>query len=160
MTRTCEMYALSDCQTANGIKYCYCNTDRCNNVEQSIVPVGVRNKPISDNTDIISDDEDDSEYGDDDDSIEASGSGSLITTLSTSTTSYTSTFLQSLTTTKEKTNPITFETTTRLTTSTMPTDENNFLTTISPKMNFKNNSSPVTLSTVYLILGTFVMIIF
>lgn len=150
------MYALSDCQTANGIKYCYCNTDRCNAFEQSIVSVSEKVNRFSDNTDIISDDEDDTEYGDDD-SIEASGSGS-VTTLLTSTTSSTSTLLQSLTT-KEKTNPITFETTTRFTT-TLRADENNFLTTISPKMNYKSNSSPVTLSTVYLILGTFVMIIY
>lgn len=156
MTRTCEMYALSDCQTANGIKYCYCNTDRCN-TRHPIVPVGARNNPISDNTDIISDDKNDLEYGDDDDRIEASGSGeSLITTLSTLTT--TSTLLQLLTT-KEKTNPIIFENTTHFTT-TMRADENNFLTTNSPKMNFKSNSSPITLSTVFLILGTFVMIIF
>lgn len=159
MTRTCEMYALSDCQTANGIKYCYCNTDRCNKIEKSTVE-SRNNHPISDNTDIISDDEDDSEYGDDD-RIEASGSGLLITTTTTttlSTSTTTSTLLQSLTT-KENTNPITFETTTRFIT-TMRTDDNNFLTTISPKMNYKSNSSPVTWSKVYLILGTFVMIIF
>lgn len=150
------MYALSDCQTANGIKYCYCNTDRCNRDEQSSVPEDytVRNNPISDNTDILTDDEDDSEYGDDDE-IEASGSESL----TTSTTSLTSTLMQSLLTTKEKTNPIISETTTQLTT-TMRADENDFLTTIGPKTNFKSNSSPVTLSTVCLILGTFVMLIF
>lgn len=30
MTRTCDILAINDCQIANGVKYCYCDTDLCN----------------------------------------------------------------------------------------------------------------------------------
>lgn len=114
MTRTCDLYGINDCQTANGIKYCYCNANRCNgkaatatiddddaNTEKSH-PIDHRRNPILREAD-------DEDYADDDgdDDIEASGLNEAIddalpielTTITTTT----STHATQMTTTTMKT---------------------------------------------------------
>lgn len=34
--RTCDTVSINDCQTANGVRYCYCNKDLCNGITVSI----------------------------------------------------------------------------------------------------------------------------
>lgn len=52
VTRTCDQLPINDCQTANGVEYCYCTTDLCN--DRKVLPS--RKKP-----DTLYDDEDTSE---------------------------------------------------------------------------------------------------
>lgn len=114
VTRTCDLYGINDCQTANGIKYCYCNANRCNgkaatatiddddNTEKSH-PIDHRRNPILREAD-------DEDYADDDgdDDIEASGFNEAIDDalpieLTTITTTTTSTHATQTTTTTMKT---------------------------------------------------------
>lgn len=62
VTRTCDVLSLNDCQTANGVEYCYCADDLCNN--RKLIPVPPKH-------DTFYDDEDASDM----DAFESSGYG-------------------------------------------------------------------------------------
>uniref|UniRef100_A0A7G3B6J0 Uncharacterized protein n=1 Tax=Lutzomyia longipalpis TaxID=7200 RepID=A0A7G3B6J0_LUTLO len=70
IVRTCDSLPLNDCQTANGVKYCYCNTDLCNG---KLVTPPTRNVNENQHKNLHSRDEDD--ITDDEDFMEASGMG-------------------------------------------------------------------------------------
>lgn len=78
VTRTCDLYGINDCQTANGIKYCYCNANRCNGkatITTSNRPSSsVNPNKIDHRRNPILREADDEDYVDnDDDDIEGSG---------------------------------------------------------------------------------------
>ncbi|XP_059619940.1 uncharacterized protein LOC132263936 [Phlebotomus argentipes] len=72
IVRTCDSLPLNDCQTANGVKYCYCNTDLCNG---KLVTPPTRNVNENHRKNHRSHDEDE-DITDDEDFMEASGLGS------------------------------------------------------------------------------------
>lgn len=68
VTRTCDSLPINDCQTANGIEYCYCNTDLCNKKKE--IPIKTKHETLFD-------DEDTSDMDD----FESSGYSSIDTIL-------------------------------------------------------------------------------
>ncbi|KAG4069685.1 hypothetical protein HA402_014708 [Bradysia odoriphaga] len=68
VTRTCEQLAINDCQTANGVEYCYCTEDLCN--KRLISPIQMKHETFYD-------DEDASDM----DAFDASGYGASDTVL-------------------------------------------------------------------------------
>ncbi|GAB0093725.1 hypothetical protein DMENIID0001_088990 [Sergentomyia squamirostris] len=70
IVRTCDSLPLNDCQTANGVKYCYCNTDLCNG---KLVTPPTRN--VNEHLHRSTHHEHDDDITDDEDFMEASGMG-------------------------------------------------------------------------------------
>ncbi|XP_055698363.1 uncharacterized protein LOC129798903 [Phlebotomus papatasi] len=72
IVRTCDSLPLNDCQTANGVKYCYCNTDLCNG---KLVTPPTRNVNENRQKNHRAPADEDEDITDDEDFMEASGMG-------------------------------------------------------------------------------------
>lgn len=78
--RTCDILPINDCQTANGVEYCYCNTDLCN--KKTGIPIKVKHETLFDDEDTSDIDEfESSGFG----SIDTISESTMDTTVSTST---------------------------------------------------------------------------
>lgn len=89
VTRTCDSLPMNDCQTANGIEYCYCTEDLCN--KKKVIPTRMHHDTFYDDED-ASDGFESSGYGARDTISDGAAETTVTTTSSASSSSSSPTF--------------------------------------------------------------------